>query len=705
MLPRFLTASVSVFAACIIIMASGCSKNASGDDEVDDGVAPAMVADLMIAGFTDSSVTLTWTATGDDGTTGTATGYDLRMSSTAIHWGNYDSALHITGLPAPKPAGETEIFEVRGLMTDSTYFFILRVFDENGNDNGLSDCVSATCITDYVVAFPDPSLQTAIRNRIAKPSGDILKSDLLEVTDLFAADLAIADLTGLEHCDKLTALNLTNNDITDLSALSNLFGLTQLGAGQNSITDIGPLASLTALTALNLSFNNVVDISPLSNLTLLTDLNLQSNAVTDIAALAGLNQLNSLNITVNGIHDISPLVANTGIGGGDVVALSLNPLGHESIVSHIPTLRSRGVSVQWVDNIVPPGAVTDLTADSVTANSVTLSWTASGEDFYTGIAYRYELRYSTERTDLETWSGGSAVANMPDPDSAGARQSVVVSALSEGTTYYFALKTQDNSENWSPVSNIPWAQPYADIVVSFPDVALETAIRTAIAKPVGDIYRSELVSIDSLTAANQGISDLNGLEHCLGLEYLHLNNNTITDISPLSGLNSLWNLNVQHNSIADISPLSSLVALTQLQLSDNPITDLSPLASLSNVHLLAASFIGTADMTPLESLGQLEFAFLMGNHTVDLSPLASCTRLQYLYLGYNEIVDIAPLGGLQNLVILSLVNNQVEDIGVLVGNYGLGNGDQVAIENNHLSQESINTHIPALQARGVTVTF
>ena len=43
-----------------------------------DVFAPEQVDDLQATDTTDTSVTLTWTAPGDDGATGTATSYDIR---------------------------------------------------------------------------------------------------------------------------------------------------------------------------------------------------------------------------------------------------------------------------------------------------------------------------------------------------------------------------------------------------------------------------------------------------------------------------------------------------------------------------------------------------------------------------------------------------------------------------------------------------
>ena len=60
---------------------------------------------------------------------------------------------------------------------------------------------------------------------------------------------------------------------------------------------------------------------------------------------------------------------------------------------------------------------------------------------------------------------------------------------------------------------------------------------------------------------------------------------------------------------------------------------------------------------------------------------------------------------LTSLKILDLANNSISDLAPLVANTGLGSGDRVIMNGNPLSAASINTHIPALQVRGVEVNF
>jgi nitrous oxide reductase len=60
---------------------------------------------------------------------------------------------------------------------------------------------------------------------------------------------------------------------------------------------------------------------------------------------------------------------------------------------------------------------------------------------------------------------------------------------------------------------------------------------------------------------------------------------------------------------------------------------------------------------------------------------------------------------LTNLRTLLLYTNAITDLLPLVANTGLGSGDEVNVLNNPLSAISLNTHIPALQSRGVNVSF
>lgn len=91
-----------------------------------------------------ASVTLRWTASGDDGSVGTAAQYDVRYSTASITGGNYASATQATGEPAPKAAGQAEQFTITNLAANTTYYFAVKSADEAANWSGLSNVVSIT---------------------------------------------------------------------------------------------------------------------------------------------------------------------------------------------------------------------------------------------------------------------------------------------------------------------------------------------------------------------------------------------------------------------------------------------------------------------------------------------------------------------------------------------------------------------------------
>jgi len=101
-----------------------------------------------------------------------------------------------------------------------------------------------------------------------------------------------------------------------------------------------------------------------------------------------------------------------------------------------------------------PANVTDLHALATTETSITLGWTAPGDDSTSGTASQYELRYSTSPITALNFSQATLVNGVPAPGPAGSEDSVTVSGLETGTTYYFALITADEVPNWSGLSNV-----------------------------------------------------------------------------------------------------------------------------------------------------------------------------------------------------------------------------------------------------------
>lgn len=125
-----------------------------------DAIRPATLA-INSTAANDTSVTLSWVATGDDSLTGTGAAYDVRYSTAPINASNWASATQASGEPAPAVAGTTQTFRVNGLSRQTQYYFAARLSDEAGNISALSNVLTVTtpdtkppaAITDLVVGY------------------------------------------------------------------------------------------------------------------------------------------------------------------------------------------------------------------------------------------------------------------------------------------------------------------------------------------------------------------------------------------------------------------------------------------------------------------------------------------------------------------------------------------------------------------------
>jgi len=90
-------------------------------------------------------------------------------------------------------------------------------------------------------------------------------------------------------------------------------------------------------------------------------------------------------------------------------------------------------------------------------STIVIYWTAPGDDSLSGRAAVYDLHYSPIPPVTDTagwWNGSPRLFDASGPSFAGHRDSIVVTGLDFQKRYYFALKSADEEENWSRISNI-----------------------------------------------------------------------------------------------------------------------------------------------------------------------------------------------------------------------------------------------------------
>ena len=206
--------------------------------------------------------------------------------------------------------------------------------------------------------------------------------------------------------------------------------------------------------------------------------------------------------------------------------------------------------------------------------------------------------------------------------------------------------------------------PRVPSIITIPDTNLRARLEEVLGKNAGEaITKDDLVKLKELKAERRKISNLTGLEHCTNLTYLNLNHNQISNLSPLVNLTNLVMLELRYNQLKQLDVLAdaNLPRLELLSLTSNQLSDLKGLVT------------------------------------------ANLPNLARLYLNNNQLEDLSPLTNLTNLTSLGLSGNQIKDISPLVNN-GRIKGD-VHLKDNPLSKTSILTHISALKARGITITF
>src|SRR5690348_14650705 len=90
------------------------------------------------------------------------------------------------------------------------------------------------------------------------------------------------------------------------------------------------------------------------------------------------------------------------------------------VLVFIPEMRWNVTNIAYATDTNPPGAISDLGTVQTSSTSITVSWTAPGNDGYTGTATSYDIRYSTVGLITETtWSTASQATGEPAPQVAG----------------------------------------------------------------------------------------------------------------------------------------------------------------------------------------------------------------------------------------------------------------------------------------------
>jgi formylglycine-generating enzyme required for sulfatase activity len=473
-----------------------------------DATAPSAITDLIVSSPTDTSLTLSWTATGNDSTTGFAERYDIRYSEiefTAQQWYELDpdTLIQVSShlLPSPLEVGETETYVLSGLKENLTYHLALTAWD-NYNDSPVSNIATGTTLSDQQppAIVSDLSAYATTNSSLFMSwtavgdddhSGRASRYEIYHSREPFTLDAMDSVVTVHPPERPLAAGNQESYILSGLAADSTYFVALQTfddaeqGSGLSNIisvtlpteTDATGPARIDDLEGFAYSANSITLkwTAPGDD-----GMNGQANLYDFYFSQSALTAGTEVWDAASSLPDPPPVAA-----GGSYEEFTIENLQNNS--TYYIAIKTADEAFNWsrvseciqvrtpvVTDTIPPAALTDLAIVTASETAVAISWTVPGDDSLSGICSVYEIRYGTELITESNWRDQDRVATPPSPTVAGAIQSFTIGELMPETIYYFAAVAGDRIPNWSPISPVISAttsslsEPYSIATVIVP---------------------------------------------------------------------------------------------------------------------------------------------------------------------------------------------------------------------------------------------
>lgn len=425
--------------------------------------------------------------------------------------------------------------------------------------------------------------------------------------------------------------------------------LTSLTAFGMDITDLAGLEYATALESLSLSDNRIVDLSPVAGLAQLAHLDLGENAIVDISPLAGLARLETLLLSHNNIVDLAGLETLTGLTDlrlGDNRIADLSPLGA------LAALESLVLSDNRISDLSPLAGLVKLRSLLLVRNSISdvapLGSLAKLEILRLDTNLIAEIAPLLGLTELRQLD---LRRNRLDEQSMDVHVPVFVE---RGVEVGVNDDHGDLRVTATPVE-------FSEVMAGDFEVFYDT-----------DFFRFELEQ------------ETNGAIFTTG------NVNTWGQLFDEAGSRLDSNAGAGHVNFLIERQFDPGVYYIGVQpelfrgQADGPYT----IRIIENVYVaiadaglsagIAWAFGKGGGLFSAGQLGRLGYLDVSNRHVVNLSGLEHAVGLRALIANDNDIVDISPLLGLTELRLVDL-------------------------RRNPLSDESVDSHVPALAARGVAV--
>ena len=473
---------------------------------------------------------------------------------------------------------------------------------------------------------------------------------------------------------------------------------------------------------------------------------LSSNAISDVSPLSRLTQLEYLDLRYNRISDIAPLVAlnltgtqwnNTGLD------LRGNPLNNEAIQTHIPAMQAKGIEVKYDPRVRVhlPRPIVQVFYRSLHGSPERPNVDAEID----GLIKKAQLFFADEMErhgfgrktfQIEVDASGNTVVHRKETDIPREAFVVVMEEDPHPQQEVCGLGGSGGSNKGTAwIYCWGWITLVHELGHAFGlshDFRNDRYIMSYGGGARRQLSRCAAEWLDVHRAFNPSRTGTNGYTaiemlpptfdappnairlrfNVIGLDELH----QAQLHTPLS-LVSCKALNGSKETIVefvttDLASDHKSITLGVIDVNgyfNSPsfpidITSLLPPAetiSMPDINLAAAVQEQIGSITTHSILNLQRFDARNGGIT-DLTGLEHALNSTALWLDNNNISDISALSGLKNLNRLQLNNNAISDVSPLLE---LTNLIDLGLQNNPLSYVSINTHIPAMLAKGIKIEY
>ncbi|MGD9706460.1 MAG: leucine-rich repeat domain-containing protein [Candidatus Delongbacteria bacterium] len=466
-------------------------------------------------------------------------------------------------------------------------------------------------------------------------------------------DEAVRETVGLYDNETISlgdvyyieGLDASNYDISDMTGIDYLKNLNILDISENSISSVSRLSKNLNLEILAANDNMISDLSPLSGLINLRIITLDHNKISNISPLSSLINLEGISLDNNQITDVSPLSSLINLKN---LTLYKNSITSISVLSSLTKLEGVEADHNKISEIPDLSALDSL-------RSINL--------------------------------GNNPISNRITLTNLKAKNLVSISLDS-------------------------------CMIISFPDLPGLDSLKSLSVKYNQISETDNFTGFRNLTYLSfmgNKLTNIDNFQYLDSLRVLDLDENELTGHLKLANFKELMILSLVGNNLkceysfpllySDFSDLPLLTKLNELYLDRNHLKLLPDLGIMKYLETITLDNNHLNNIYSLSKVPNLRTVSAKKNSIYDLSCFDAKMTIESMNLDSNIISNLIPLGKNYSINFLSLSGNDINEIDILLGNPGLGYGDQLFLIDNPLSNTAIYEHIPVLQKAGVSVTW